>query len=1269
MGTAGIAAAGYNEVQAEYVILDDGTAVGRAYHPALDYDRCFMIPVTGTKAWLSSPQSDLHHSGQSASRLVGGGLAPGQAINSTTYAGYRATVWALNGTNWDPTYPLEGTSLALPALSYIGNISVDGRFLAGLANMIPNNDANTRTIWTKDTVNGTLTTVPIPTGDLGNLNYATQRAEQTVIVINEAGALVLILEDDRTEEDDDGINLNTRLVYFNGTTSTVIPFPPADGNTRNSMSADRGAVIDGVITIFGSAFQENIATDTRSNWRSFRWSPGMSQPEWYQAPSITTAAGLYSEGHWPEGRHIGNTGLIPANYNSRQTSISPEIRYPAVYVPVPTMDINIVANSVTEGPSVTTTATISRGAGVWTEWPLTVTLRSQSGHSNYATYGTDWTLSGATPLADDGNGPRWTVTIPAGQTSATVTITVVDDTAIEANEVISLETIDGNTGRTATAYNGDTDTVTLVSDDIQSNPTPTLARSGSGVTASPVNLTVIFNEAVTGFVVGDITASTGALSAFAGSGTSYSFTWTPPASSTGSVSLIIAAAAATAVDDSANSLVSNTVTISYDTQAPTVSTPDLVSGSDLGTSSTDDLTGDNTPTFTGTAEADATVSLFVDTVLKGTVVATGGTWSITSSTLTDGARSVTASAQDAAGNSSAVSSLLPITIDTVVAVAITTSPASTVTTGTPTWSGTCDAGATIAVTEGSTNLGAATVTGSTWSFTPASALADGNHTLVFTATDAAGATATTTASAVLVDAVGPVVALAGSDLVGRAGESIALTATYSDAGSGVASISLADSTGVTVTASGSASATVVVSGSDLVTRTITLTGLTGDGTLVVSVNAGTALDNGLPTANAATASNTVTVTVDSTAPADPTMMTLANASNSGSTADLLTNVVRPIVNGVTDSGTTVTIRDGSTVLGTATVTSTSWTFTPTADLVGQGLHTLTATATDAAGNASAATALGVTIDTQITIAVTAASITTSSSSPTFSGTTDANETVTITGAGFTTITTTANGAGVWSVAGSGIAAGTYALTVTASDAAANSASTSLALIIDQTAPTAPTTSATVVTNDTTPTLSGTAESGATITISQGATVLGTATATGGNWTFTLTTPLAEGVTTLTITATDGVGNVSAPTTVTVTIDVTAPAVPTAVAPGTVTTATPTLTGTAEAGATVVIKEGATVLATVTANGSGAWTATLTTLANGLHTLAITAQDAAGNISSAATTTVTVNVPAGSSSSSDSNSGKCGFGSGTSAASLLLFMSGLMFLRRRRKDSV
>ena len=68
----------------------------------------------------------------------------------------------------------------------------------------------------------------------------------------------------------------------------------------------------------------------------------------------------------------------------------------------------------------------------------------------------------------------------------------------------------------------------------------------------------------------------------------------------------------------------------------------------------------------------------------------------------------------------------------------------------------------------------------------------------------------------------------------------------------------------------------------------------------------------------------------------------------------------------------------------------------------------------------------------------------------------------------------------------------------------------------------------------------------------------------------------------------------------------------------------TLTGTAEANSSVKIFDGATLLGTITADGSGAWTYTTAVLANGSHSLTATATDAAGNVSAASSAlTVTV----------------------------------------------
>ncbi|WP_439487428.1 putative Ig domain-containing protein, partial [Algoriphagus sp.] len=94
------------------------------------------------------------------------------------------------------------------------------------------------------------------------------------------------------------------------------------------------------------------------------------------------------------------------------------------------------------------------------------------------------------------------------------------------------------------------------------------------------------------------------------------------------------------------------------------STPDLTDASDTGVSNTDNITADNTPTFAGTAEANATVEVFGDGSSLGTTTADGsGYWDFTSALMVDGTYAITATATDAAGNVSLPSAALSITID------------------------------------------------------------------------------------------------------------------------------------------------------------------------------------------------------------------------------------------------------------------------------------------------------------------------------------------------------------------------------------------------------------------------------------------------------------------------------------------------------------------------------------------------------------------------------------------------------------------------------
>jgi bacillolysin len=239
--------------------------------------------------------------------------------------------------------------------------------------------------------------------------------------------------------------------------------------------------------------------------------------------------------------------------------------------------------------------------------------------------------------------------------------------------------------------------------------------------------------------------------------------------------------------------VSNSRTVIVDTQAPAKpATPDLDEGSDSGTSNSDDITNNNTPTFNGTAEADSTVKIYVDGVEKGSGTATGGSYSITTSALDDGPRSVTIKATDAAGNTSDASDALNVTIDTTIATPaapdlVTASDSGSSNSDnitndtTPTFNGTAEAGASVSVLVDGVEKGSGTATGGSYSITT-SALDDDQHSVTVKTTDAAGNTSGPSNSrTVTVDTAKPQISnttpLAGTTNVARGTN---LTATFSE---------------------------------------------------------------------------------------------------------------------------------------------------------------------------------------------------------------------------------------------------------------------------------------------------------------------------------------------------------------------------------------------------------------------------------------------------------------------------------------------------------
>ncbi|HHN3986867.1 TPA: Ig-like domain-containing protein, partial [Pseudomonas aeruginosa] len=566
----------------------------------------------------------------------------------------------------------------------------------------------------------------------------------------------------------------------------------------------------------------------------------------------------------------------------------------------------------------------------------------------------------------------------------------------------------------------------------------------------------------------------------------------------------------------------------------------------------------NGTTLSGTAEPGSSVTLTDGNGNPiGQVTADGsGNWTFTPSTPLPNGTVVNATATDPSGNASSPAS---VTVDAVAPATPVVNPSNG-----STLSGTAEPGATVTLTDGNGNpIGQVTADGSgNWSFTPTTPLPNGT-VVNATATDASGNTSA--GSSVTVDSVAPATPVInpsnGTTLSGTA-----------EPGS---SVTLTDGNGNPigqVTADGS--------GNWSFTPSTPL----ADGTVV----------NATATDPAGNTSGQGSTTVDGVAPATPTV----NLSNGSS------------LSGTAEPGSTVILTDGNgnPIAEVTADGSGNWTYTPSTPIANGTV--VNVVAQDAAGNSSPGAS--VTVDSQAP----AAPVLNPSNGSTLSGTAEPGATVTLTdGNGNPIGQVTADGSGNWSFTpGTPLANGTV-VNATASDPTGNT-SAPASTTVDSVAPAAP-----VVNPSNGAEISGTAEPGATVTLTDGSgNPIGQVTADGsGNWSFTPSTPLADG-TVVNATATDPAGNTGGQGSTTV--DAIAPATPTVnLSNGS------NLSGTAEPGSTVILTDGnGNPIAEVTADGSGNWTYTPSTpIANGT-VVNVVAQDAAGNSSPPATVTVDSSTP-------------------------------------------
>ncbi len=557
-----------------------------------------------------------------------------------------------------------------------------------------------------------------------------------------------------------------------------------------------------------------------------------------------------------------------------------------------------------------------------------------------------------------------------------------------------------------------------------------------------------------------------------------------------------------------------------------------------------------------------------------TVDSAAGTWTVSvpgSGLVADTDKTIDAKVTftDAAGNSSSVNDTQTYTVDTTAPDAPVINPVN----GTDPITGTAEPGSTVTVTypDGTTATVVAGTDGS-WSVSNPGNLVDGD-TVTATATDPAGNTSLPGTGTVSADITAPVVAL---DDVLTNDSTPALTGTVNDP-----------------------TATVVVN---------------VDGTDYPAVNNGdgtwTLADNALPTL--ADGPHTITVTATDAAGNvgnDTAVVTIDTVAPNAPVLDPI-NATDPVT-GTAEAGSTVTVTypDGTTATVVAGTDGT-WSVPNPGNLVDG--DTVTATATDPAGNTSLP-GTG-TVSADITAPVVALDdVLTNDSTPALTGTVNdptATVVVTVDGVDYPAVN---NGDGTWTLADNTLptlADGPHTITVTATDAAGNVGNDTAVVTIDTVAPNAPVLDPINATDPVT----GTAEAGSTVTVTYPDGTTATVVAgTDGTWSVPNPGNLVDGDT-VTATATDPAGNTSLPGTGTVSADITAPVV--ALDDVLTNDSTPALTGTVnDPTATVVVTVDGVDYPAVN-NGDGTWTLadnTLPTLADGPHTITVTATDAAGNV--------------------------------------------------------
>ena len=570
----------------------------------------------------------------------------------------------------------------------------------------------------------------------------------------------------------------------------------------------------------------------------------------------------------------------------------------------------------------------------------------------------------------------------------------------------------------------------------------------------------------------------------------------------------------------------------------------LSASSDSGSSNSDGITKNNTPSFSGEGEPNSTILLTVGGKEYTTTVDKDGRWSLTATeALPDDTYEVVIKITDIAGNTETTKDT--IKIDTQAPTSVTANLVNDTGEFSNDWvtkegrlsfNGTVEAGCTLSITINGVAYtvadGLVVNADGSWSFAMQNALADGDYDVEILATDVAGNT-TVLEKQVTVDTT---THIEGGLAVG------------SDTG-GSSSDGITNNKTPVIEGTAEENSKVVVTINDVDYETTTdefgrwrvnvneLADGTYDVVMIVTDLAGN------------TAKATDTITIDTV---DPVESTIQLKNDTGESArDFITKDNVPAFQGVAEPNTTVqvviTFENGEEYRYSEPdvaldSTTGEWSFTSPIALP-DGTHTVEVVSTDKAGNSSVKEQT-ITVDTSIDLTAMLDPATDTGSSnndnitkntmPSFKGTGTAGDSITIIING-NSYSTVVGEDGAWNIQVTDALAHRpdqpYEYQVTATDTAGNSVTKKGTITIDTDTTvaggldsTSDTGAIDRITSDNTPLFSGTGEVGAEIVLVIDDKTYETVVDDKGRWSIQIQNPMADDTYSYTITSTDTAGN-------------------------------------------------------------------------------------------------------------------------------------------------